>query len=209
MSATASAVQPGRSRIYVATSNAGKVAELHALFAATRFELALFPEYQSPAEGITSYTDNAALKAHALHAVLRDRGCAENVLADDSGLEVAALDGRPGVITADYGGAGLTWAERRRVVLDELAALGEVDRSARFVCYLHFIAADGTVTTAFGDVAGSIAADDRGASGFSFDPIFAYGPDGRTFAELTAEEKNAVSHRARAVAELLERLGPA
>jgi XTP/dITP diphosphohydrolase len=129
------------------------------------------------------------------------------VLADDSGLEVDALDGRPGVITADYGGAGLTWAQRRRVVLDELAALGEVDRSARFVCYLHFIAADGTAVTAFGDVRGRIATEERGVARISFDAIFAYGPDGRTFAELSPEEKNAVSHRATAVARLLERLG--
>jgi XTP/dITP diphosphohydrolase len=133
-------------------------------------------------------------------------GIVADVLADDSGLEVAALDGRPGVITADYGGAGLTWAERRRYVLDELAASGATDRSARFVCYLHYIAADGTVVTAFGDVVGTIAHDDRGQAGFSFDPIFVYGSDGRTFAQLDPAEKNAVSHRAHAVAQLLERL---
>jgi XTP/dITP diphosphohydrolase len=168
--------------------------------------LRTYDAYRDPVEGETSYTDNAALKANALRDQLLAAGITADVLADDSGLEVAALDGRPGVITADYGGAGLSWAERRRVVLDELAALGTPDRGARFVCYLHHIAADGTVTTAFGDVAGQIAGEDRGVSGFSFDPIFAYGPDGRTFAELTAAEKNAISHRARAVAALLNRL---
>ncbi len=193
--------------MYLATKNAGKREEFAALFAGTPIVLRTYEAYRDPAEGEHSYTDNAALKADALRAQLLAAGIVADVLADDSGMEVDALDGRPGVITADYGGPGLTWAERRRVVLDELAASGGVDRSARFVCYLHFIAADGTVTTAFGDVAGRIAPDDRGESGFSFDPIFAYGADGRTFAELSAEEKNAVSHRAVAVRELLARLG--
>ncbi len=193
--------------MYLATKNVGKRAEFAELFDGTRIVPRTYDGYRDPVEGEQSYTDNAALKANALRQQLLAAGIAADVLADDSGLEVDALDGRPGVITADYGGAGLSWAERRRVVLDELAALGDVDRSARFVCYLHFIAADGTVTTAFGDVRGAIAVNDRGASGFSFDPIFAYGPDGRTFAELSAQEKNAVSHRAVAVAQLLERLG--
>ncbi len=192
--------------MYLATKNAGKREEFAALFAGTPIALRTYDDYRDPIEGEHSYTDNAALKANALREQLLAAGIVADVLADDSGLEVDALAGRPGVITADYGGAGLTWAERRRVVLDELAALGDVDRSARFVCYLHFIAADGEVVTAFGDFAGRIASEDRGASGFSFDPIFAYGPDGRTFAELSCEEKNAVSHRARAVSQLLERL---
>ena len=164
-----------------------------------------YDAYRDPVEGEQSYTDNAALKANALRAQLLAAGIVADVLADDSGLEVAALDGRPGVVTADYGGAGLTWARRRRVVLDELAASGTTDRSARFVCHLHFIAADGEVVTAFGEVWGRIASEDHGASGFSFDPIFAYGTDGRAFAELSAMEKNEVSHRAEAVRVLLSR----
>ncbi len=190
--------------MYLATKNAGKREEFAALFAGTPIVLRTYDAYRDPIEGESSYIDNAALKANALREQLLVAGIVADVLSDDSGMEVDALDGRPGVITADYGGAGLSWAERRRVVLDELAALGETRRDARFVCYLHFIAADGTVTTAFGDVAGRIATEDRGASGFSFDPIFEYGTDGRTFAELSAEEKNAVSHRAIAVAQLLE-----
>ncbi len=193
--------------MYLATKNAGKREEFAALFAGTPIVLRTYDAYRDPIEGESSYTDNAALKANALREQLLAAGIVADVLSDDSGMEVDALDGRPGVITADYGGAGLSWAERRRVVLDELAALGDVRRDARFVCYLHVIAADGTVTTAFGDVAGRIATEDRGASGFSFDPIFEYGTDRRTFAELSAEEKNAVSHRAIAVAQLLDRLG--
>ncbi len=195
--------------MYLASKNAGKRAEFAALFAGTPIALRTFDAYRDPVEGESSYTDNAALKANALREQLRAAGIVADVLADDSGLEVAALDGRPGVVTADYGGAHLSWAERRRYVLDELAATGTTDRRARFVCYLHFIAADGTVVTAFGDVEGTIAPGDRGAAGFSFDPIFAWGPAGRTFAELDATEKNAVSHRARAVADFLARLAVA
>jgi XTP/dITP diphosphohydrolase len=189
--------------IYVATSNAGKLREMHALFADTGFELVLDPLYASPAEGDRSYADNAALKARSLHAALRSRGMPADVLADDSGLEVFALGGRPGVTTADYGGAGATWGQRRRALLAELAAASTSDRRARFVCALHFIAADGRELGSFATVDGTIALEERGELGFSFDPIFFYPPAGKTFAEITAEEKNRVSHRAVAAAAIV------
>jgi XTP/dITP diphosphohydrolase len=126
------------------------------------------------------------------------------VLADDSGLEVSALDGRPGVTTAYYGGAGLSWHERRLRVLDDLAATASSDRSARFVCYLHYISADGRERAAEGFVNGTIAEAERGEQGFSFDPIFFYPPLSKTFAEIDERAKNRVSHRAAALAALLE-----
>ncbi len=191
---------PLRSRIVVATSNAGKLRELHALFAGDNYELTLFPGYAAPVEGVHSYTENAALKARVLHAVLRQQGRRDHVLADDSGLEVSALGGRPGVLTADYGGEGATWPERRRRLLAELAASGTDDRGARFVCAIHFIDADGRELGAFGTVDGAIAPAERGELGFSFDPVFLYPPAGATFAELSEAQKNRVSHRAIAVA---------
>jgi XTP/dITP diphosphohydrolase len=195
--------------VYVATKNAGKLRELEALFAGARIdgapvELATFDAYEDPIESDTSYADNAALKAHALQAQLRRAGITANVLADDSGLEVLALGGRPGVLTAYYGGPGLTWSERRRALLDELAGHGGgTDRRARFVCALHFIGAGGRQVTAAGTVDGEIAPDERGELGFSFDPVFFYPLARRTFAELSAEQKNRVSHRALAVKGLL------
>jgi XTP/dITP diphosphohydrolase len=194
--------------VYVATKNAGKLRELEALFAGAPFELATFDAYVDPVEGDTSYADNAALKARALQAQLGRAGVPGNVLADDSGLEVLALGGRPGVLTAYYGGPGLTWRERRRALLDELAASGEgTDRRARFVCALHFIDVDGREVATTGAVDGEIAPEERGELGFSFDPVFFYSPAGRTFAELSAAEKNRVSHRATAVAALRNALG--
>lgn len=117
-----------------------------------------------------------------------------------------ALGGRPGVATAYYGGPGLSWHERRLWVLAELTATGSSDRSARFVCYLHLVAADGSELRAEGFVDGEIAPEERGEQGFSFDPIFWYPPAKRTFAELSEDEKNAVSHRANAVRAFLREL---
>jgi XTP/dITP diphosphohydrolase len=190
-------------RVYVATTNGGKLREMRELFAGTPFEVEPYAGYEDPIEGDTSYADNAALKARALHAQLRRAGRPGNVLADDSGLEVYALDRRPGVLTAFYGGANLSWAERRRALLAELAAVPSPDRRARFVCALHFIDEEGREFAALGTVDGEIAREERGELGFSFDPIFRYPPAGKTFAELTRAEKNAVSHRAIAAAALL------
>jgi XTP/dITP diphosphohydrolase len=199
-------VPPPRLRVYLASKNAGKRREFQALFAGTGVEPLEFPGYRDVVEGEDDYAENAALKARALHEQLRSAGIEAAVLADDSGLEVAALDGRPGVVTAYYGGADLTWAERRQVVLEELARSASADRSARFVCHLHFIDADGVQTAAAGAVEGTIAAYDRGHAGFSFDPIFVYPATQRTFAEMSETEKNAVSHRRRAVSALLHEL---
>jgi XTP/dITP diphosphohydrolase len=190
--------------VYVATKNAGKLRELEAVFAGAGFALATFDAYADPVEGDTSYADNAALKARALHAQLQQAGISANVLADDSGLEVFALGGRPGVLTAYYGGPGLTWSARRRRLLDELAGCGDgADRRARFVCALHFIEACGRELTTLGTIDGEIAPEERGELGFSFDPVFFYPPAERTFAELSAQEKNRVSHRAVAATALL------
>jgi XTP/dITP diphosphohydrolase len=195
--------------VYVATKNAGKLRELEALFAGeaagagAKFELRTFDGYEDPLEGDVSYADNAALKAHALRAQLERAGIAGHVLADDSGLEVYALDRRPGVLTAYYGGADLPWPERRRRLLEELNAAGATDRRARFVCSLHFISSEGRELACLGTVEGEIPTEERGDVGFSFDPVFLYPRFKSTFAELTDEQKNCVSHRAVAVSGLV------
>jgi XTP/dITP diphosphohydrolase len=189
--------------VYVATKNVGKLRELEALFADAPFSLATFEGYEDPLEGDISYADNAALKARTLRAQLGRAGIGGAVLADDSGLEVYALDRRPGVLTAYYGGAELPWPQRRRKLLDELERSGATDRRARFVCALHFVDRSGRELASLATVDGEVAQDDRGELGFSFDPVFYFPPLGRTFAELTEAEKNRVSHRAIAAAGLL------
>ena len=194
-------------KVYLASKNAGKRAEFQALFAGTGIELLEFPGYRDVVEGETGYAENAALKARALREQLLSAGIEAAVLADDSGLEIAALDGRPGVITAYYGGAELSWSERRQLVIEEVARSEKgADRGARFVCSLHFIDEEGAETAVDAAVEGTIATHDRGERGFSFDPIFIYPAAQKTFSELTATEKNAVSHRRRAVSALLHEL---
>jgi XTP/dITP diphosphohydrolase len=193
-------------RVYLASKNAGKRAEFQALLAGTGIELLEFPGYRDVVEGETDYAENAALKARALREQLLSAGIEAAVLADDSGLEIEALDGRPGVITAYYGGEHLTWPERREYVLSELSATDGDDRGARFVCYLHFIDEDGREIAVDASVSGTIAMRDRGERGFGFDPIFVYPAAQKSFSELTEAEKNAVSHRHRAVSALLHEL---
>ncbi len=195
--------------LFIATSNAGKMHELRALFGRLGVDVAQVAQYVSPVEGVRSYTDNAALKARALHDLLRAAGRHETVLADDSGLEVAALGGRPGVTTADYGGAGATWPQRRALLLSEVAASGSADRRARFVCAMHCIDPAGREFASFATVDGAIAPAEAGELGFSFDPIFFYPPASRTFAQLSDEEKNGISHRAIAAAAIAAALDAA
>ncbi len=191
--------------VYVATTNPGKLHELRELTAGSDLHLMVDETYEAAPEGDTSYADNAAAKARSLRASLLARGIHAAVLADDSGLEVAALNGQPGVLSARYGGEQLSWAERRALLVGELSTA--TDRSARFVCVLHFIDEHGAEFVAHASVEGSITLEDRGEQGFSYDPIFWYPPLQRSFAELRIREKNAVSHRAIAMSKLLISLG--
>lgn len=192
--------------VYVATKNAGKLLELRAIFGAHGWTLETFAGYAEVEESAGSYAGNAALKARALRAQLLRDGIDGAALGDDSGLEVEALGGRPGVYSARFGGAGVTWPERRRLLLADLAGTGDTARGARFVCALHFIAPGGRETAVESFLEGTIAPEERGVGGFSYDPLFLFEPRGLTFAELSAEEKNEVSHRARAAGALLAAL---
>jgi XTP/dITP diphosphohydrolase len=192
--------------LYVATGNRGKLREFAAIYAPHRIGVEMYAGYREPVEGASSYAGNAALKARTLAAQLRDAGIAASVIADDSGIELDALDGGPGVLSARFGGEDATWADRRRLIVEAADRTGL--RAARFVCSLHYVRDDGRDVTAEADVRGEVPAHERGEGGFSYDAVFYYPPLRRTFAELSEEEKNHVSHRARAVEELLRKLGP-
>ncbi len=191
--------------VFVATKNAGKLRELRAIFAGYGWTLETYEAYVDPEEGVDSYIDNAAEKARALRAQFVAVGRRVAVLGDDSGLEVDALGGRPGVVSARYGGPNATWAQRRQLLRDELAAAGG-ERGAAFVCALHFIDENGEETSVLRRLRGTIAETDRGEAGFSYDPIFVYPPLDRTFGELDEEQKNAISHRSLAVGALVTAL---
>jgi XTP/dITP diphosphohydrolase len=188
-------------RLVVASQNHGKLAELAALAAGLPLELVPIDQLRggwSIDEPGQTFEENAAHKARAAA-----EACGLVALADDSGLEVDALSGAPGVRSARF--AGLPRSDERNNA-KLLAALAEVPlerRSARFRCVLALAHPDGAVQLARGSCVGRIALLPRGSGGFGYDPLFVVdGAEGRTMAELASNEKNRFSHRARALAAL-------
>lgn len=169
-------------------------------------ELETYARYCDVEETADTYEGNASLKASALHQQLRAAGIDAAVLADDSGLEVAALDGRPGIYSARYGGLDLAWPARRALLLQELEDVGPERRQARFVSALAFVDPSGESRTVRGTVEGTISLVEAGEGGFGYDPLFYYPLRDCTFAQLRPDEKNAISHRQRAAEQLLETL---
>jgi XTP/dITP diphosphohydrolase len=185
------------SELVVATGNAGKVAEIAAALAGlpvTVLPLAEFGAVPAAVENGDSFAANAILKA-THYAVHTRRPC----LADDSGLEVDALDGAPGVHSARYAGCEADDAANNAKLLTALAGVPAEGRTARFRCVLAYVDPDGTLLTAEGTCEGSILTMARGGGGFGYDPLFYLPALKKTLAELTLAEKNAVSHRGQAL----------
>jgi XTP/dITP diphosphohydrolase len=188
--------------LLVATNNPGKLAELRTMLAGLPVELKSLSDlrsFEEVDETGTTCVGNAELKAggYARQFVLP-------ALADDSGLEVDALDGRPGVLSARYGGPETSFADKMQMLLAELRGSGDRDRTARFVCAIAIADDDGKILqTVTGKCEGKIAYEPRGNGGFGYDPIFI--PDGfdLTFGELGEDVKAKISHRARAFREII------
>jgi XTP/dITP diphosphohydrolase len=195
-------------RAVLASSNPGKLRELAALLAPLSLQLLPQNEFgvRPAAETGTTFLENALLKAH--HAARHARLPA---LADDSGLEVDALGGRPGVFSARFAGVGASDADNLRRLLAELEDVPEGYRQARYQCVIVWVRSvgDQTPLVAHGTWEGRIAHAARGQGGFGYDPIFVPGGERRTAAELSSAEKNAVSHRAQALRALVAMLGKA
>ncbi|MHB1017050.1 MAG: RdgB/HAM1 family non-canonical purine NTP pyrophosphatase [Coriobacteriia bacterium] len=196
-------------RVIVATGNRGKLDEIRSAldFPGWEFVTAadLGAETLEVEETGDTFEANARLKARAYHEVF---GIA--ALADDSGLEVDALQGAPGVYSSRYAGADATDADNNVKLLAALADVPQDGRTARFRSAIVLIGEDGVETVAEGSCEGSIGFEPRGAGGFGYDPLFL--PDdapGRTMAELDRAGKNAISHRGAALRALRERLGGA
>lgn len=151
----------------------------------------------------STFRENAVLKARSLASAL-----GHPAVADDSGLEVRALGGQPGVRSARYAGPERDYAANNEKVLRELAGVSAPERAARFVTVAAYATPDGTLVIAEGEVTGRIPEAPRGAGGFGYDPVFVPDGESRTMAEMTAEEKNAVSHRGRAFRKLAALVGP-
>jgi XTP/dITP diphosphohydrolase len=183
------------SSLLIATNNNGKVRELEKILADPQVTL-LTPKdiglVLDVEETGATYADNAILKARAF---AQASGLIS--VADDSGLEVDALDGRPGVYSARYAGEGATDADRRAKMLRELHAVA-APRLARFRCVIAVARTPDDIQVFEGVCEGEIIFEERGSNGFGYDPIFFMPEHGRTMAELPSELKNQVSHRARA-----------
>jgi len=185
-------------KILLATTNHGKIAELRALLADLNLEiigLDQLPQRLEVEENGATFLDNALLKARAYA-----RLSGLPTIADDSGLCVQALDGRPGVHSARYAGPGANDAANNAKLLSEMET--QTDRRAKFVCISVCVLPDGETIEATGECAGEILHELRGTAGFGYDPLFFHPPSGKTFAELSAAEKNRISHRARSLASL-------
>jgi XTP/dITP diphosphohydrolase len=190
--------------LVLATANPAKAVELRALLEGLPYrvlDLSDFPGLALPPEGLVSYVDNALGKARAVAAAT-----GHLALGDDSGLEVDALGGAPGVSSARYGGPGLDDAGRCRALLQALASVPPARRTAHFRCVVALAERGGRETVVEGVAEGLILEAPRGAGGFGYDPLFLYPPLAATFAELPPEAKHQASHRGRAVARAREAL---
>ena len=189
-------------KVVLASKNAHKLQELQDILPAQGVEVIL-----ESAAGVdveveetgTTFEENSLLKARA---VMEASGLP--AIADDSGLMVDALNGAPGVYSARYGGPGLDDVGRYRLLLENMR--GVLDRKCRFVSAITLCMPSGDIVTARGECPGTLAYAPQGENGFGYDPIFFVPEKKKTFAQLTAEEKNAISHRGRALQLFQEKL---
>ncbi|HAF10979.1 MAG TPA: non-canonical purine NTP pyrophosphatase, RdgB/HAM1 family [Chloroflexi bacterium] len=193
-------------KLLIGTRNPSKVAELRALLRGLDLELESVADLADPPpdppEDAPSYAENAVFKALAYA-----RATGLPTIADDSGLEVDALGGAPGVRSRRYFGEDVSSEDRNRMLLGLLD--GVTERTARFVAVVALARPDGRVETFDGEVRGEIAESPRGDDGFGYDPIFIIAEDGRTMAEVPRDQKNAISHRGLAAAKLRAALADA
>lgn len=195
--------------LLIGTSNAGKLHEFEVMLAGLPLRLLSLNDVglgdMDVEETATTLEDNARLKAEVYA-----KASGYVTLADDTGLYVDALDGRPGIYPARYGGPGLTMAQRRQKLLGELAGVAASERTAAFACVIALARPGGEVSFVKGVCKGSIAeAESGGTGGFGYDPIFI--PEGYTltFSQIGEDEKNRISHRGRAaelIVPILEKL---
>lgn len=183
-----------RPQLALASSNPGKIAEFRAILGEDINLVSLIDlGLSSPEETGSTFEANAELKARYVF-----EHCGLVTLADDSGLEVDALEGRPGVMSARYAGDGHEDAANRALLLRTLGSLPDGKRTARFVAVIAFIDGQGELTLSRGTCEGRITFEERGSGGFGYDSLLELA-DGRTLAEVDSASKNVVSHRANAM----------
>jgi XTP/dITP diphosphohydrolase len=189
-------------RVALATKNAGKVREIASILADAPIELAgPDPSWVPPPEDADTYRENALTKARSLMSF-----SGMPTLADDSGIEVDALDGAPGPRSARYAGEGASDEENLHKLIEVVRKTPERARGARYRCVAVLVTPSGEEHVAEATVEGTLVTEPRGSGGFGYDPIFVPAGDARTMAELSAEEKDAISHRGKAFRALIPAL---
>lgn len=186
--------------VIIATKNIGKAKEFEKLFLPKGLAVKTlldYPDIEDVEETGTTFEENAILKAETIANNLGVR-----VIADDSGLEIDALEGRPGVYSARYAGPEKNDENNIDKVLEELQGVPEKERTARFCCALAMAEPGMETLTVFGTCEGRILNERRGTNGFGYDPIFFVEEEGKAMAELASNEKNKISHRAKAIRKL-------
>jgi len=186
--------------VVIATHNPGKLREIEAIlssFSLKFLSLLDFPDVSEVGEDGATFAENAGEKARTI-AGLTGR----LTIADDSGLVVDALQGRPGIFSARYAGENATDRERCQKLLEEMAIIPEGQRQAKFVCAMAVALPEGRMQVVEGECRGWITFAPRGKHGFGYDPIFFVPEFGKTMSELEPEEKNRISHRAQALEKL-------
>ena len=189
-------------QLVLATHNKGKIREILKLLDGVDVDvnsLGDHPEVPEVVEDGTTFLENARKKAHAVA-----RATDSWALADDSGLEVRALGGRPGIHSARYAGRQGDHAANNRKLLEEMKHVPDGLRQAAFVCFIVLAAPDGREWTVKGRCEGEIGRRLKGSGGFGFDPLFFLPGEGKTMAELPLDQKNAISHRGRALRKIRE-----
>ena len=187
-------------KIVLASNNQNKLCEIKEILQPRGFEVLSLNDCNINVdieENGTTFEENATIKAKAIYEMTK-LPC----IADDSGLEVAYLHREPGVYSHRYAGENATDHDRCMKILSQLENVPIELREAWFVCAICYINADGEIKTVRGTVEGYIGFEEKGENGFGYDPIFMYG--GKSFAELSAEEKNSISHRSNALKKLIE-----
>lgn len=190
------------SKIILASNNKGKIREISEILSPLGFEVISLKSAGIDIdieENGDTFKENAAIKARAIFEMTKTA-----VIADDSGLSVEYLNGAPGVHSHRYGGENATDAEKNQKLLGELEGVPDEKRNASFICFICYIDKDGREHFVQGECKGKIGYEPKGENGFGYDPIFMYGD--RSFAEISADEKNKISHRALALKSFCELL---
>ncbi|MGN0156869.1 MAG: XTP/dITP diphosphatase [Lachnospiraceae bacterium] len=196
-------------RIVFATGNQGKMREIREIMQDLGCEIISMKEAGILAdieENGTTFEENALIKAKSVASISKELGYSDIVIADDSGLEIDALNKEPGIYSARYMGEDTPYSEKNANLISRLTGVPDEKRTARFVCAIAAVLPDGRTLTTRATIEGRIGYEEKGSNGFGYDPIFQVPEYGCSTAELTMEQKNRISHRGKALQRMKEEL---